>query len=167
MNIQTQEELLLFLLVPYINNELGTNILPSDLSIKYLENDQNSNLAFHIFSNGIYNSFNLRVYIQYNKNASFSEIYFEDSKRDTGDIVNFLLNSTEFSFSLVGSDPINLSLSVQFGNEFYNLDPGNILPLDYEFINITSNTNENYNILLLDDNSPLLINNLAVMVKEN
>ncbi len=163
----TQEELLLFLLVPYINSKLGTSISIKELLIKYIENDQNSKSAFHIFSNDLYNSFNLRIYIQYDPSFSLSQFYFEDSKNDNGEDISFLLNSTEVNFSLLGSDPVNLLISVLLGDDFYNLPSGNILPIDYVFENIVTNPNEKYNILLLDDNVPLLINGTAVMIKEN
>lgn len=167
MNIQTQEELLLFLLVPYINNELGTNILASDLSIKYLENDQNSNLAFHIFSTDLYAAFNLRVYLQYGDIFEISEFYFEDSISNTGIEISIVLSNENFTFSLKGSTPINLLLSIVINNEFFDLLPGDILPIDYVIKNVVDKEFVNYDILLLDNNAPLLINGTAIMAKES
>ena len=163
---QSQSNLLLFTLTPYINNELQTKLTASDFSIKYYNNDQNSKLAFHIFSNDIYTALNVYVYLQYTKNTSFSQLHFENIRKLSNGInIDFNVNNITQEFSLLNSAQIGLVLSMEIGNEFFNLEPGNILPLDYQIPNVLNYQN-NYNILLLDDNQPLMVNGNAILLQE-
>lgn len=166
MATETQSSLLLSLLVPYINNELHTQLTASDLSVKYHYNDQNSLNAFHVFSNDMFHVFNVYVYTQYTPNTSFSEFRFEDlNKSIPNALLSFDLSGETFEFFLEGTQQVNLVLSLMIGNEFFQLPVGNILPLDYEIPNPITSTVDNYNILLLGNQSPLLVGNSALLLK--
>jgi hypothetical protein len=160
----TQESLLLEILVPFINKNLGIDLPINDFSIKYLTDETGIGSSFQLYTNDIFHSLNVFAYTQYSANTSLAELQFENVFDISQTIVApITINGTPTDLSFPNSGRIGYVLSMLIGMEFFMLPSGNIKPFDYQ-IPLFANTLDQYSLLVNNQNVLLLENGNAIFI---
>lgn len=158
MVFDTQYDMMLNYMTPFINQSLGLDLDITDWDIKFIAEPNGFDYRLQMFTTGLFNNLNIYIFLQLGFILQLSYPQFEDTPGLNNELTtNALVNGQSVELDLNFNDKVSYIVSGTVDAAFYKSPTGDIKPPDYVISNPNAIDNS-LQLLIINSSEILTIN---------